>query len=168
MKQQQIFKHFVRTKKNQAFLSHPKSMNHTAGLWERERMLFFGILEDFPFVPSPSIHFSPSPQLHPHTQDSRTFFLLLFVFPGASRCTPAPPASGTGQPLLFPGQGCGLPASGPGRRRRGGRPATLARSAASGGAQRGVRAPGPSSPPGRRAPGSRGTPARSPASSPRR
>lgn len=42
-------------------------MNHTAELWERERMLFFGILEDFPFVPALSILFPPPFQPHPPT-----------------------------------------------------------------------------------------------------
>lgn len=60
------------------FLSHPTSMNHTAELWERERMLFFGILEDFPFVPALSILFPPPFQPHPPTLTH--FFSLLHFY----------------------------------------------------------------------------------------
>lgn len=101
-KQQAIPKRFVPPKKNQAFLSHPKSMNHTAGLWERERMLFFGILEDFPFVPALSIHFplppSPPPPPSPSSPPSPGLMYILsapFLFsPGSFRRTPTPACLG--------------------------------------------------------------------------
>lgn len=96
-KQQAIPKRFVPPKKNQAFLSHPKSMNHTAGLWERERMLFFGILEDFPFVPALSIHFplppSPPPPISIFTTLPRTHVHSLcsvFIFPRILQTHPHP------------------------------------------------------------------------------
>lgn len=94
-KRQAIPKRFVPTKRKQASLSHPKSMNHTAGLWERERMLFFGILEDFPFVPTLSVLLPPTPNSSPIPQHSRTFFLLHFYFPRGlqRRPGPSPPRS---------------------------------------------------------------------------
>lgn len=64
-------------------------MNHTAELWERERMLFFGILEDFPFVPALSILFPPPFQPHPPTL-THLFFLLHFIFSWPSQAPRSP------------------------------------------------------------------------------
>lgn len=114
-KQQEIPKRFVPTKKIQASLSHPKSMNHTTGPWEWERMLFFGILENFPFVANLSIHFPHSSYLPPPPRSHAQFFCCFYFAQKPSDAPPPPPASGTGNVRsLFQQQDCGLTGVRPG------------------------------------------------------
>lgn len=53
---------FVHTKKNQALLSHPKSMNRTAGRWNEKGCYFSAYLSIF----SLSINIFPTPHPHPN------------------------------------------------------------------------------------------------------
>lgn len=66
-------------------------------------MLFFGILEDFPFVPALSILFPPPFQPHPPTLTHFFFFpCSIFIFSWPSQAPGSSPDSQAGLPAPHP------------------------------------------------------------------